>query len=381
MTTRTYYELRNMQVGNFGSAMMLRVAIEQMRERLPDMVPAIVPTALLDVETIHAMGARPLLALRSRFGDVASFPDRLTRRFAAIASRYGLVRQAQLAATLDGSGFAYGSKWGSAPLRRLVPDVRRSVAGGAPFIFLPQAFGPFRSAERKWLSRIPADSRVVWYARDADSHHHLAEGLAKGSQIYRAGDFTDLFVPAPQSRTLPARYALIVPNQRMVDKAPGAGRTYLGCLQEAARALGDQGLTTHVLCHDIPCDSNLCAELAESTGLGLINDANVDDAKSLIAGAAYVVSSRFHACISALSSGVPCVGTSWSHKYERLFEQYGYGSFVIEPTAAAMRDAMSRLPAAPRPAMVDADDGALNSGQLWDAVAAKIEQSTSRHTR
>ena len=45
--------------------------------------------------------------------------------------------------------------------------------------------------------------------------------------------------------------------------------------------------------------------------------------KAFIAQAKFLVGSRFHSIVAALSSGVPAVSLGWAHKYEQLAKDLG----------------------------------------------------------
>lgn len=52
--------------------------------------------------------------------------------------------------------------------------------------------------------------------------------------------------------------------------------------------------------------------------------------KSVIAGAEFIIGSRYHSLIASMSSGVPSLALGWGHKYYEMFKLFDMGEFVFE---------------------------------------------------
>jgi colanic acid/amylovoran biosynthesis protein len=65
--------------------------------------------------------------------------------------------------------------------------------------------------------------------------------------------------------------------------------------------------------------------------------------KGIIGQCDFFIGSRMHACIAALSQGVPCVGIAYSMKFAGVFESVGMGEWVIEGRTVSNQPAVTRI--------------------------------------
>jgi len=67
--------------------------------------------------------------------------------------------------------------------------------------------------------------------------------------------------------------------------------------------------------------------------------------KGVIGKCTFLIASRMHACIAALSQGIPCIGIAYSSKFAGVFDSVGVGSWVIDARTADPSDALSIIQA------------------------------------
>lgn len=243
---------------------------------------------------------------------------------------------------LDCSGYQYGDPWKQVlpMLQMRARYYRRFVDGGGTLIVLPQCFGPFADPEVAAMATAVMSRATLIFARDATSCAHLLSlGCGAEARVRMAPDFTNtLPAVAPPDPAAWAGRVAIIPNRQVHQRGGQVTRAvYVAALAGAARRVAAAGREPTLLLHDSQ-DRDLAeavaAQVAAAGGPVLrIHDPAAREAKGILAHCLGVIGSRYHGIISALSQGVPTVGTAWAHKYQELFADYACPQMLVPDMA------------------------------------------------
>jgi polysaccharide pyruvyl transferase WcaK-like protein len=250
---------------------------------------------------------------------------------AEIRRHYGLVLDREIDVILDASGFAYGDQWGPQKTETLARNAQRWKRGRKKLIMLPQSFGPFTSRRLKTAMHSIAESARLIYARDTRSLQFLQDVVGGGSVLRLAPDFTALLEPVVTKESDAYRDRVcIIPNNRMVERGSSREK-YVGLLSSCVKVVHETGCGVFFLIHAGDDDRRIAEEVNARCAMKseIIHHGDPRVLKGIIGSSKAVISSRFHGAVSALSQGVPCFVTSWSHKYEMLLADYGCPDNII----------------------------------------------------
>jgi colanic acid/amylovoran biosynthesis protein len=236
----------------------------------------------------------------------------------------------EIDAVLDASGFAFSDQWGSSGAFDLLKKMETPARRGKPLILLPQALGPFRNAEVAAASRALFRRASLVCARDTLSHEAATELGVSSDVLRQYPDFTVGIAPQlPQGFQLPKEFSAIVPNLRMMDKGASAS-TYLDFLSRSISLLQSRAMNPVFVLHDAEEDRKVIERIyATGISIPVIEHEDPRVLKAILGRATLVIGSRFHALVSSLSQGVPCIGAGWSHKYPELFSAFAAVDLLV----------------------------------------------------
>ncbi len=337
---------------NKGAQLMLVSLVTIMRKKLPPHKVCVSPL-LGNRKQLQEMGVHILdyplyhFGTKHYFKRALQYPT-LMRWYLGLKKRdtSGDIPLKAIDVVFDISGFAFGDKWGPIPVEYLDLFVSKMKRQNTKVFLLPQAFGPFSGdGMRKHMQHVIEQVDLL-IARDQQSYAYVtALHTQPRSNVALYPDIT-LSYKQPMSITdevFAKPFVAIVPNERMLDKASeGWQKNYYQVMAKIIHTvLENSSLNVGILIHAGGASQDkvvgktiqdaIAAEYADRVFYYMEEDPS--RLKSIIAKSTFLVGSRFHALASALSSNVPAIGTSWLHKYEMLFEDYGISAFSFkEPT-------------------------------------------------
>lgn len=312
---------------NKGSELMLLAIIQQVRTFDQE------PVMIIDPDC-GSYEWRARLGLRQLFdphksGRLAWMRTRLFH--AGYRQRFGLMLPEEIDVVMDASGFAFGDQWKPEWLEASAELFERYRRQGATIVLLPQAFGPFKVAGvRNAARRILAASDLV-FARDPESLAHCCEICKSLESVHLAPDFTNLLDGRlPVDWQSDSGHVAVVPNRQMLARGPEQDRKhYVQLLSEGMRRAALAGYRPFMLVHERN-DHEVARRIASEARMPdcIVQYENPLELKGILGTCAFSIGSRFHGLVSALSQGVPCIGTAWTHKYYQLFDNYGVREWV-----------------------------------------------------
>lgn len=324
-------ELRGVEFVNKGAELMLHAIMKEVREHVPGVTFVMEEGPRTPKGKLAEFGILRKTKFR-KFG--INFSPMINSLPWSLRKPYGLVADHEINAVLDGSGFAFGDKWGAKKAgERSADHIEKWKKENKKVVLLPQAFGAFTDDELISKMRTILNNADLIFARDSQSFKYLSE-ISTSAYLRQSPDFTNLIagIQPDNHVELETRIA-IIPNQKMMETENAKQNDdYPFYLAAIISLLQKKGEDPFFLIHESKKDGQI-ADLVNSkleTKIDIIKEENPLRVKGIIGASKATITSRFHGLVSALSQGIPSLSTGWSHKYQELLNDYEYPEALCE---------------------------------------------------
>lgn len=247
--------------------------------------------------------------------------------------------------------------------------VRRA---GVPLVLGPQTIGPFATRRGRLLARRTVKTAAAVLARDVTSAE-VTRTLGRDDVVLT----TDVVFALAAQQVDRTRDVVLNVSGLLWQPNPHVDfESYRATVTGLAGALLDAGRQLTVLAHvldspnpdnDVPTVRSVGAELGGEVEVSV--PGSLDDARAVLASSRLVIGSRMHACLNALSQGVPAIPLAYSRKFEPLLEAIGWRHTVDLRTAARPVDDV--LAAMADPGLADAAAAVPGTAAALQAVAQR----------
>lgn len=232
---------------------------------------------------------------------------------------------------------------------------------GSPLVLLPQTFGPFEHPIARRMALMLFRRASAVYARDHDSLALAREMLDAADSVVEARSSPDVAFALPVVRPEPLPIEPPIPlgdgrpliglnvsgllfrggytGKNMFDLRAPYSDSMKALIYELIESLDARILLVpHVLGSSNESDAPACDALFEEVSVstqGRIHRVRGEwdqrELKGIIGLCDGFVGARMHACIAALSQGIPAVGIAYSRKFRGVFASVGVPDLVVDP--------------------------------------------------
>lgn len=199
-----------------------------------------------------------------------------------------------------------------------------ATAAGATGVIAPQTIGPFTSSASTRRARRSLRRSALVFSRDPVSEVAAAElGRPVDDSV------TDVVFAIPAPDTTVEHDVLLNVSGLLWNENPHVDHElYRATILETIDRVEADGRRVSLLAHvlDSPVADNdvpVVRSLA-SDGREVVVPESLDDVRAHIAGSQVVVAARMHACMNAISLGVPALPMAYSRKFAPLFESISW---------------------------------------------------------
>jgi len=248
---------------------------------------------------------------------------------------------------------------------------------GTNFVLLPQTYGPFKSRLSRYLARWSIQRASAVYSRDQEGLQAI-ERLIGGRRMKAVPQFCPdvaflLDVILPENEQVKQLEKLKSEDLSLIglningllynggytrDNMFGLKSDYKAVVNEIIRQLFQQPniailLVPHVFLNDplaVESDPVVCKKVYEQLrgdypGRLYCLEGKYDQSeiKFMIGQCDFFIGSRMHACIAALSQGIPAVGLAYSKKFLGVFESASVAECVVDARTETLDDILEKV--------------------------------------
>jgi polysaccharide pyruvyl transferase WcaK-like protein len=236
----------------------------------------------------------------------------------------------------------------------------------------PQTYGPYKSPMARWLARFLLTRSSVIIARDQQSQKLAQELVGPEKEVQLCPDVAfSLETVRPERLDMDPPFVGPVPpgiiglnvNGLMYNGGYtrknmfGLKLDYAAFLPAMVAALlGEHSGEIWLVPHTFEPPGNVESDPEASRNLRdalppelrarvriVTREYDQYEIKGVIGQCDFFIGSRMHACIAALSQGVPCVGVAYSMKFAGVFETVGMETWVVDSRETTNEQAVARV--------------------------------------